>query len=814
MKVPLKWLDDFVTVELPVPELAERLTFAGLEVGEIIEVGREWAPDRILVGEITGVRPHPNADRLTLVAVDLGGGRTLEMVTGAPNITPGMSGEKVPVALAGASLRNPKGGKGATAVLKPSKIRGVKSEGMVCSQSELGISDEHEGIMILPGDAPVGAPLKDYLGDTVLDLELTPNLSYCLSLMGVAREVHALGAGRLRERDLEEAGEGEAAADLVEIEIIDSLRCPRYTAALVRGVTVGPSPFWMAYRLRLAGLRPVNNIVDITNYVMWETGQPLHAFDGDLLRGEEGRGRPKIVVRTAAEGEKIRTLDGVDRVCAAEDLLICDGKAPVAVAGVMGGEETEVHDGTRNVLIESAGFDRTSVRRTAARLRLHSEASTRFGRGVSPEGSPAAARRAAALMGRWAGGRVAAGIADCYPRPQEKVHLCISGREVERLLGIEVADAEMKKIFTDLGFGVGDEKGGVGVDIPPWRLDISIPADLVEEVARITGYDRIPAAPLPGGFPSPAPSPVMEAEEKLKDTLVDCGLTEVITYSLTRPEHSVRLGLDGEEGSFLQLANPLTADRTHLRRHLIPSLLETLKNNQRHVRRVAVFEVARVYHDKGGELPEEPRRLGILLWGPSEEPWWGNPAPPPFEFFHLKGIMETLGQRMGTGPLKFEASASRPYQPGRAAVVRMGETAVGTFGELDPAVRTHFDLPEGRIVLGEFDTGPLTADRGAMLHGTLSRYPVLYQDLALICPLEVEAEAVESALREAAGPLLVELRLFDLYRGDQIAEGKKSLAYSLVFQAPDRSLKEKEINTLRERILRRLKKELDIELRT
>ena len=404
MKVPVKWLEDFVTVEIPVDELSDRLTFAGLEVGEVIEVGAGWDREKVFVGEIVGVRPHPDADRLTLVTVRYGDGDPLEMVTGAPNITVGMAGEKVPVALVGARLRDAKGGEGATIVLKPAKIRGVRSEGMICSESELGLSDEHGGIMMLPDDAPVGTPLRDYLGDTVLDIELTPNLSYCLALAGVAREVHALGAGKLKERSSDFVGEGEPVGDLVTIEIRDAERCPRYTAAVVKGVKVGPSPFWMQQRLLLAGLRPINNIVDITNYVMWETGQPLHAFDYDLLRGDRSGGAPKIVVRTAADGEKITTLDGTERTCRTDDLLICDGQRAVAVAGVMGGEETEVHDGTTNVLIESAGFDRTTVRRTAAHLRLPSEASMRFGRGVSPEGSAAAAGQAADLMRRLGGG--------------------------------------------------------------------------------------------------------------------------------------------------------------------------------------------------------------------------------------------------------------------------------------------------------------------------------------------------------------------------------------------------------------------------
>lgn len=812
MKVPLKWLEDFVTIEVPVAELAERLTFAGLEVEDVTEVGGDWDRARILVGEVVGVRRHPDADKLTLVTVNFGGD-PLEMVTGAPNITVGMAGVKVPVALVGAKLRDGKGGDGMIK-LKPAKIRGVRSEGMVCSERELGLSEEHGGVMILPDDAPVGTPLREYLGDTVVTMDLTPNLSYCLSLAGVAREVHALGAGRLKERPVEFVEEGSSVDDLVTVAIADADRCPRYTAAVVTGVEVGPAPFWMRHRLRLAGIRPINNIVDITNYVMWETGQPLHAFDYDLLRGgEEGESR-SIAVRTAREGEKIVTLDGSERTCTADDLLICDGRGPVAVAGVMGGKATEVHGGTTNVLIESAGFDRTSVRRTAARHRLYSEASLRFGRGVPPAGSLSAAREAADLMRRHVGGTVAKGVADACPRPQEEVNLVIEAGQVERILGVEVPAGDMEKIYTDLGFGVEREGDRLQVRIPHYRLDIAITADLVEEAARITGYDRIPSAPMPGGFDPPAPSPRLEAEDRVRDTLVACGLSEVITYSLSNPALAVSLGLADDDESFLELANPMSADRTHLRRHLLPSLLETLQMNLRFTDRVAIFEVARVYHPGDGELPDEPRLMGILMSGPQTAPWWGDGSPVPFEFFHLKGIIETLTGRMGLEKVEFEPVDRAPYQKGRAAAVTVNGTLLGHFGELEPTLKGLYDLPEGRVVLGEFALDPLLSGKDTHVHRRLSRFPSLTQDLALECPEDVSSSRLEEVLRQAAGPLLIDLRLFDLYRGDQVGEGRKSLAYTLVFQAPDRSLTEKEISRVRDRIVRSLKKELAVDLRS
>ncbi|HEY5999673.1 MAG TPA: phenylalanine--tRNA ligase subunit beta, partial [bacterium] len=400
MRVPLSWLSEFVTLRVPLEELLERLPAAGIEVEEVECVGLDWDRERVLVGEITAVRRHPNADRLTLATVAYGAGRTIEVVTGAPNITVGMSGVKVPLALVGARLIDAYAPEGGTITLKPSKIRGVKSEGMVCSEKELGISGEHTGIMVLPDDAVPGTSLADLLGDTVLHVELTPNLAHCLSLAGIAREIAAMGCGDLVERDdavVEGGGEASAA---IAVRIDDPELCNRYCGAVVERVAIGPAPFVMRHRLRLAGIRPINNVVDVTNYVMWETGQPLHAFDLDRLRGEQGGAGPVIVVRRSHEGEAMTTLDGARRDLKTGTLLICDGAGPVALAGVMGGLHSEVTDATTRVLIEAAQFDRTSIRVTAIGQKLPSEASLRFGRGVPAAGCAAAARRAAELMRR------------------------------------------------------------------------------------------------------------------------------------------------------------------------------------------------------------------------------------------------------------------------------------------------------------------------------------------------------------------------------------------------------------------------------
>ncbi len=813
MRVPLKWLAEFVRLEVPLERLLERLPAAGIEVGEVERVGADWDREKVLVGEVTAVRRHPNADRLTLATVAYGGGREIEVVTGAPNVTVGIAGVKVPLALVGARLVDAYAPEGGTVVLKPSKIRGVRSEGMVCSEKELGLSAEHEGILLLPDEAPVGAPLSDWLGDTVLHVELTPNLAHCLSLAGIAREIAAMGCGTLVERPLAVVEGKAAAADLATVRIEAPELCGRYCAAVVEGVRVGPAPFAMRHRLRLAGIRPISNVVDVTNYVMWETGQPLHAFDLDALRGEGGGKTPAIVVRAARDGEPMRTLDGAERTLAAGTLLICDGAGPVALAGVMGGLESEVTDKTRRVLIEAAQFDRTSIRLTANAQRLPSEASLRFGRGVPAAGSLDAARRAAELMRRCAGGSVARGIVDVYPRPQVPPVVRLPAGQVERSLGFAVPEAEVRRILGSLGCSVEAEGADLLVGTPPTRLDLAIAADLVEEVARITGYDRMPSAPMSGEFAPPRPNPLLEAEDRARDILVACGLTEAITYSLTDPAWCLRLGLEVDLSGFVCLANPMTADRTHLRRHILPGLLETLRHNLRYVDRVAVFELARVYLPSREQLPEEPRRLALLLSGPSAPAWWGDPAPRPYDFFHAKGILETLARRLGLGPLAFAPFAGSPYQSGRAAAVLRGSEVVGTFGELDPALRPVFDLPERRVVLGELDAAALLAGAGLGAYRTLSRFPALTQDLAIVCPEELPAADVEAVVREAAGVLLAELRLFDVYRGEPLPAGSRSLAYTLTFQSAERTLGEDDVQPARGRIVAALREKLGVGLR-
>ncbi|MDH4137682.1 MAG: phenylalanine--tRNA ligase subunit beta, partial [Anaerolineae bacterium] len=613
MRVPLSWLKEYVDITLPVEELAERITLAGLEVAAIehVQVPEDrpaWDPEKIVVGEIVEVRPHPNADRLTLAVVDYGGDEPETVVTGAPNIKVGDAGLKAPFARRKARLYDGHVDGWELGTLKPGKIRGIRSEAMVCSEKELGLRDSHEEVLLLPHDAPVGVPLADYLDlssipthDIVLDLDLTPNLARCLSIIGVAREVAALTGQHLRLEEPRMLAGGPPIEGQVEIEIADPDLCSRYSATLIKGVKIGPSPYWMQRRLTLAGMRPISNIVDITNYVMLEWGQPLHAFDYRELRGRTDDGSPVIIVRRAQPGEIMTTLDGVERALAPDMLLITDPGGPVAIAGVMGGFESEVTGETTDILLESANFDNISNRRTSQALKLPSEASQRFTKGIPASLTIPAVTQATELMRQLAGGVIAQGIADVYPVSQKTVTVEITPAEVERIMGVAVERDEIVRILESLEFKVraaGSDEARLLVTVPDHRLDVEFPADLIEEIARVYGYDKIPTTLMSDELPPQRQNLALKGEEQVRDSLAGCGLTEVITYSLTNLESVNKLGVDEvetQEENYIRLANTLTSEREYMRRTLMNHLLETLRDNLRFTDRVAVFEVAQIY---------------------------------------------------------------------------------------------------------------------------------------------------------------------------------------------------------------------------
>ena len=819
MKVPLKWLEEYVSLgDIPVEELAYRLTLAGLEVAEIVYIGREWDRERVLVGQVLEVRRHPNADRLTVVDVAFGPGAPLTVICGAPNIRPGMRGQKVALARAGARLYDGHSEEMRLVTLKIDKIRGVRSEGMICSEKELGLSEDHTGVLILPDDAPVGMPLAEYLGEAVLDIELTPNLGRCYSMIGVAREAAALLGKELLVPTPQPREAGLPIAGQVTEDILDPDLCPRYTAALVRDVQMGTSPRWMQQRLLRAGMRPINVVVDITNYVMLEFGQPLHAFDYEKLRPKPGTDVPAIVVRRAQEGERMTTLDGNERTLDEDRLLICDGQGPVALAGVMGGLESEVTESTRHVLLESAHFDPICIRRTSQALHLSSEASLRFERGVDPGGTAWALWRACELLEEYAGATTARGQVDVYPAGLQCREIDLPASEVRRILGIDLSAQEVAGLLTPLGFGCLVRGEVVHVGVPSFRMDVSLPADLLEEVARMYGYDRIPTTLLRDVLPPQRGNPLLELQERIRDTLVGCGLDEVITYSLTNLRSVSRLtpGMPEVDGSkYLRLANPLSPEREYLRRTLLNSLLETLSLNLRHHERVAIFEIGRVYWPRPDqELPEEPPMLGIGLCGRREEESWQTRESGEMDFFDLKGIVEALLERLGVVAGRFEASAHPTLHPGRQAALWLGEEEVGVLGEVHPLVCEQFDMAGRRVGLAEFRLEPFLRHAGMRRYEPLSRFPAVRQDIAVVVDASVPAGRVAEVIRAAGGSLLRDVALFDVYRGAPLPEGKVSLAYRLTFQARERVLVEDEINRLREKkIVPALERELGATLR-
>jgi phenylalanyl-tRNA synthetase beta chain len=778
------------------------------------------------------VRPHPDADRLVLADVAYGGEEIERCVTGAPNLFPykgvGLVSLKVAFAMEGAELYDGHKEGFVKTRLKRTKIRGVPSRAMVCSEKELGLSEEHEGILFLPGDAPVGQPLVEYLGDTVLDLDLTPNLARCLNMVGVAREAAALTGGTVRLPSTEWIAEGPPATDLARVEIEDPDLCNRYIATIIQGVKIGPAPQRMQDRVRKAGMRPISNIVDVTNYVMLEWGQPLHAFDYDKLVARANGRVPTIIVRRARPGESMVTLDGVQRSFGEDTLLICDTAGAIAVAGVMGGLETEIDESTRNILLESANFDLISVRKTSQTLKLPSEASHRFGRGIHPALSEQAVRRATEMMRELAGGTIARGMVDAYPVKPRAVTIDLTVGEVERGLGIRFELHEIAGMLERLEFrceAIDDES--VRVTVPDHRLDCEYPADLIEEVARIYGYDRIPVTEMADRLPPQRANRALEREEEVRNLLVGCGLQEVITYSLTNLEREAALdptkrASDLDAGSYVTLANPITQDRSVLRHSLLGTVLESAAANLRFRDRVEIFEVGKVFLlGPGEELPEELLRLAMVMTGPRGERHWLEEAGSDLDFFDLKGVVETVLVRLKVMGASYEPDVHPSFQPGRTARLLVegpsdggAPVDLGVLGELRPAVREAFGLPQQRVAAAELNLGALLSTvPPAWYVEPISPYPAVLQDLAIIVDEAVASSVAEDLIAETGGFLLKDVQLFDVYRGEPVPPGKKSLAYALTFQAPDKTLTDAIVSKQVQRIVKRLEVELDAVLR-
>jgi phenylalanyl-tRNA synthetase beta chain len=814
MKVPISWLKEYMDITVPADELARRLTMAGTEVSDVAAIGG-WKS--CYVGLVTGVEPHPNADRLTLPTVALGGGETATVVCGAPNVA---AGQKIAFAHEGAMLFSARSKR--VGPLKAANIRGVKSAGMVCSALELGIGEDHHGILVLDDEAAPGTPLVDYLGDSVLDLEVTPNRPDCLSVLGVAHEVAALTGGSVAEPDLSYPEEGGAVEDHVSVEIADPGLCSRYAASVITGIRVGPSPRWLQDALERAGQRPISNIVDVTNYVMIEYGQPLHAFDLDKVKDS------RIVVRPARPGETLAMLDGETREMAPPMLTIADAHDAVALAGVMGGSGTAVSEGTVNILIESANFDPVNTRRTAGALRLSTEASHRFERGIRAELVPRALRRATQLMLEVAGGKACRGIVDAYLGRKHRPPAWITQRRVKQVMGVDFDAERVGSTLVSLGFepagdsgegGMGDGEQGweLQMRVPYWRSDIAIEEDLIEEVARIVGYDEVPTTTLSTPIPYPQRRPREELREKLRDALAAAGMYETISYPLTSMETLEDSGALADVPEPLRVANPMSSRMQVLRTSLRGSMLETLASNLRvsSGKALRLFEIGSVYlprdEAKEKDLPEEREVVVGAVTGPRHGLTWLAESGE-MDFYDAKGVVEGALGLLGLDAVYTPEQA--PFmQAGRTASVSCNGKAVGLVGEIGQEVLERFGLEGRRVAVFELDLESLhqAASRQASGYGPISRFPESERDVALIVGADVGAAQVQEIIER--NRLVKSSTPFDLYSGEGVPAGKKSLAFRITYQSEKGTLTAEQIDHAQRGILRQLGSRLGAEIR-
>ncbi len=817
MRISMKWMNELVDLGGIAPEaLTDRLDMSGTAVEAIETVGE--ALDGIVVGRVVTKERHPDADKLWVTTVDVGATEPLTIVCGAQNFE---AGDRIPVALVGATLPN-------GMAIKKAKLRGVASEGMNCSAAELGLGTDQSGLMILPADAPIGTPFAQYhgLADTVLELEVTPNRPDCLSMAGMAREIAAvLGTSC----ELPTGSPAEAQRDIAEsvrVDIEAPDLCGRYTARVIRNVKIGPSPEWLAQRVIASGARSVNNVVDITNYVMFEMGQPLHAFDLAKL-GTDDDGRAHVIVRSAKPGEKVRTLDGQDRKLAEDMLLICDPTGPIALAGVMGGETTEVSESTVDILLESASFDSDVTSGTSRSLGLISEASMRFERGVDREGCAAASDRAAQLMAEYCGGEVDAGMVDEYPRPALPCKLTLRSERLRQVLGAAPESDEVVSILRALGMQVQQRAEDFEVVAPTFRPDLGREIDLVEEVLRVWGMDRVEAT-LPAGRARVGRlTDEQRWRERIAATLRAVGFHETITYAFVDPGDLGRLGWELEAGELLvEVLNPMSEEQAVMRRTLVPGLLRAVSYNQRRGEdNVHLYELGRVFVTSAGrKLPKEREMVAGVLAGRWREPAWHDTSVTDsgpdaalrgstLNFFDGKGAIEALMNDLGIERWTARATEVPWLQPGRSAEIVIAGQVVGWVGEVHPTVARAFDVA-APVVLFELDVAHLTRSAVDVKPYTdVPRYPAVELDIALVVDEDVEAGRVLQVISKAGGSLLEEARLFDVYRGKGVAEGKKSLAYALMYRAEDRTLTDEDVRPHHERLISKVCKSVGAELR-
>ncbi len=817
MKASLKWLSEYVNVPADIKELCDRLDLTGTGVEGVERTGEAF--DNIVVGCIAEKNQHPDSDHLWVTKVDVGTCNVneqgepepLQIVCGAQNF---QQDDRVVVALVGAVLPG-------DFKIKKSKLRGVASCGMNCSARELGLGADHEGIMILPPDAPIGLPFAEYygLGDTILDLEITPNRSDCLSITGLARELGALYREEVTYPRCDLAEHAPSTSDLATVEIVDESRCSRYSARVIRNVKIGPSPDWLAERVTSCGARSINNIVDVTNYVMFLLGQPFHAFDHDKLLSADGKAH--IIVRSAAEGEKFTTLDGEERVLKEDMTLIATPEKAVALAGVMGGLETEVTEETTTILLETATFDMAHTSRTSRNLGLISESSIRYERGIDDNPIAFNAAFAASLIAEVSGGEVCTGLVDVWPRQSEPNKLAFRIGRFNAMIGWDVAEAEIEDILARLGCIVNLRSADVlEVETPTYRLDLEREIDLFEEVLRLVGMDKVPAT-LPGGRGRIGVRSMQEHKTDLVHaSLRASGLNETMTYSFIASDALEKLRMDTEGlGRTVELLNPMNADQSVMRQTILAGLLQSVSYNQSHgVKNVQLYEIGTVFGgSEGRQQPHERRKVAGILAGAMTVPTW-NVQPAVFDFFDGKGVIEQLCRELAIPKLRFkepEEGSLTHLQPGRAASVLSGGNVLGWVGELHPLAVDAYEA-DGPVVAFELDMALLTKlSRPARDYEEIPTFPAVTVDVAFVVDEAVTHERLMQCMTSAGGRLLENVRIFDVYRDEQkVGAGKKSLAYALTYRSEDRTLTGEEVDKAHDRLVKKVSAATGAEVRS
>jgi phenylalanyl-tRNA synthetase beta chain len=813
VKVSYQWLADYINIEgQTARELAEKLTRCGIEVDKVEE--RNAGVAQVVVGYVKQRDKHPDADKLSVCVVDVGQAEDLQIVCGAHNVA---AGQKVPVAVVGAVLPG-------DFRIKRAKLRGVESQGMICSAKELGLNDKllpkhiQEGILVLPEDVTIGTSILDVLGlnDQVLELELTPNRSDCLSMIGTAYEI-----GAILDREVQLPTVDISNFEISDLKINEQFavtitaqeQCSRYSARIIEDVQIGESPLWMQNRLIAAGIRPINNIVDITNYVMLEYGQPLHAFDADCLSSG------KIDVRLAQAGEKIVTLDDIERKLEPHMLLITDGVLPIAIAGVMGGANSEVTATTTRILLESANFSGGSVRRTSRQLGLRSEASLRFEKEINPEQVIPALNRAASLIAQLAGGRVRHGIAEHVVGTEQPRQITLSLSRVNSYLGTALTMEEYAQLLERLNFTFSYEaEQTLHVNVPSRRGDITLDVDLIEEVARLYGYDNIPTTAVEGAITPGALSKPQYVRRMIRQLLTTGGLHEAVHYSFTDPGRTELYAWMDAGAQPVKLAMPMSEERSVLRTTLIPQLLDAaIYNRNRNNDDVAIFELGSVFISKENtlsQLPVEKPRLAILLIGNNKPISWSE-KPRPVDFYDLKGQVERLAQYLGLN-LEWEATQKEGLHPGRTALLYAqssnGRSLVGWVGQIHPAVQAEMDLTPTYVA--ELDLSVIYDHVNSDIdYRVLPRFPASARDIAVVVDISVEAALLAAQVKQIAGGLLESVEIFDVYAGERLGANRKSVALALVYRHAERTLTDEEVSELHSRVVASLAESFGAELR-